>query len=237
MRTALLLPAILLAACGGTTEAPVVPPVDEETMRDRRVGVAAPASPAEGRFTLVRGADPIAVEDFRRTAGGFEADLQPSGGQPGLSYEARVTSGAFIDSLTVEMAQPGGAPQRLVLVLEETGDSAVVRYTQWQGDSAVQRSVGTKSGAVFYLNPSPSMMEQIVRRARAIGGDSVMVALFMPIGPGRTAEAAVTFPHPDSAVTDVGGTAVRMHIDAEGRLLGAAVPSQQLTIEREDAAR
>jgi hypothetical protein len=256
MRAIALLPFLLAAACGGTPEAPVVPAPDSNTVRDMRTrdsaaaraqtpaaaaqparAVAAPASPSEGRFLLVQGANPIATEEFRRTAGGFEADLQPSGGQPGLSYQARVSAQALIDSMTIEMGTPTGGTQRLVLTLEESGDSALVHYTQWEGDSAVRRTVGTRAGAVFYLNPSPSIMEQIVRRARAVGGDSVAVPLFMPVGAGSTAVATVTFPHADSAVTSVGGVAIRMRVDAEGQLLGGAVPVQGLTIEREDAAR
>lgn len=257
MRAMALVPFLLAAACGGTPEAPVVPAPDSTTVRDMRsrdsaaardaaaagdaaaaapARAAAPASPAEGRFLLVQGVNPLATEDFRRTAGGFEADLQPSGGQPGLSYQARVTPQALIDSMTIEMSTPAGETQRLVLTLEESGDSALVHYTQWEADSAVRRTVGTQAGAIFYLNPSPSIMEQIVRRARTLGGDSVGVPLFMPVGPGSTAVASVTFPHPDSAVTSVGGVAIRMRVDEEGRLLGGVVPSQQLTIEREDAA-
>ena len=259
MRAIALIPFLLVGACGGTPEAPVVPAPDSMTVRDMRARdsaaadtssardaaaaaaaparVAAPASPAEGRFLLVQGVNPIATEDFRRTAGGFEADLQPSGGQPGLSYQARVTPQALIDSMTIEMATPTGGTQRLVLTLEQSGDSALVHYVQGEADSAVRRTVGTRAGAIFYLNPSPSIMEQIVRRARTLGGDSVGVPLFMPVGPGSTAVASVTFPHPDSAVTSVGNVAIRMRIDEEGRLLGGVVPAQQLTIEREDAAR
>ena len=257
MRAIALLPFLLAAACGGTPEAPVVPAPDSNTVRDMRTrdtaaaaraatpavsetpvrAAAAPATPSEGRFLLVQGANPIATEDFRRTAGGFEAELQPTGGQPGLSYQARVNAQALVDSMHVELETPQGGTQRLVLTLESSGDSALVHSTQWRGDSAVERTMGTMANAVFYLNPSPSLMEQIVRRARAIGGDSVTVPIFMPIGEGRTASVSVTFPHADSAVTNVGGVAVRMRVDAEGQMLGATVPSQGLTIEREDAAR
>ena len=233
MRSLVLVP-VVLAACGGTPEAPAVPAPEPVAVR---TGAAAPASPAQGRFLLIQGGSPIATEDFRRSSGGFEAELQPSGGQPGLSYQARVNAQGLIDSLTVALETPGGEPQRLVLMLERSGDSSLVRYTQWEGDSAVRRSVGTRRNAMFYLNPSPSIMEQIVRRARAVGGDSVTIPLFMPMGAGSTAVAAVTFPHADSAVTSVAGVAVRMRVDGEGRLLGAVVPAQGLTIEREDAAR
>ena len=37
--------------------------------------------------------------------------------------------------------------------------------------------------------------------------------------------------------TAVDGVAIRMRVDAEGRMLGGAVPAQSLTIERKDAAR
>lgn len=252
MRAIALLPLLLAAACGGTPEGPAVPAPDAGVMQDRRAAdtaappetaapaaaqrVAVPATPASGRFLLVQGTNPLGTEEFVRTAGGFEATLTPAGPQPGLSYQARVTPQALIDSLTVELDAPSG-PQRIVLTLEASGDSALVRSTRFEGDSARERTMGTRAGAVFYVNPSPSMMEQIVRRARVVGGDSVTVPIFMPVGEGRTAMVAVTFPTADSAVTTVGGVSVRMHVDAEGRLLGATVPSQQLSIEREDAAR
>lgn len=247
MRAIALLPVLLVAACGGTPEAPAVPAPETAPAADAAApaagaagpaaGAAAPASPAEGRFLLVQGVNPIATEEFRRTAGGFEASLQPSTGQQSVTFQARVTGQALIDSMTVELDTPGGEPQRLVLMLEESGDSALVHYTTWEADSAARRTVGTRAGAVFYLNPSPSIMEQIVRRARAVGGDSVAVPLFMPIGSGTTALATVTFPHADSAVVSVGGVGIRMRVGPEGQLLGATVPQQGLSIEREDAAR
>ncbi|MDQ2670044.1 MAG: hypothetical protein M3Y31_05380 [Gemmatimonadota bacterium] len=230
MRVAALVSIALAAACGGTSAEPTV------TSPAPGMRVAAPAT--AGRFVLLQGGRPIATEEFERTAGGFVVDMIPSGGQPGLSYRARVTPDGLIDSLDIAMqAPPGGAAQRLLMMLESSGDTAVVHHVQWRGDSAVRRTVGTRAGAVFYINPSPSMMEQIVRRARLMGGDSVDVPIFMPIGEGRTAMVAVTFPTQDSAVTSVGGVAVRMGIDSEGRMRGAVVPTQGLVIERQDAAR
>lgn len=265
MRTIAAVSILFGVACGGTPEAPVIPPPesagilvpDTSAQRDTSAfraapaaaadtvaepgdtgaQAAAPASPSQGRFLMVRNDAPVATEEFHRTAGGFDADLEIPG-QVQVSYQARVTAEALIDSLAVELTSlAGGEAQRMVLTLEPSGDSAIVRFTEWEGDSTVQRSAGTRADALFYVNPSPSMMEQIVRRARVQGGDSVSVPIFMMTGAGQTADVQVTFPTADSAVATVGGVSIRMRVDDEGSFLGGTVPVQGLTIEREDAAR
>jgi hypothetical protein len=101
--------------------------------------------------------------------------------------------------------------------------------------AASRSRVATRSGAVAYINPSPSHMEQILRRARVIGGDSVEVQVFVASSAGATVPAMVRF-RGDSATLAVGPVVIRARTDSAGRLLGGVVPSQGLVIERRDAA-
>jgi hypothetical protein len=85
---------------------------------------------------------------------------------------------------------------------------------------------------VPFVNPSPSLMEQIVRRGRAIGGGTAEVPIFVGGGGPANVTAIVTFSAPDSARLDLGGVEVLLRVDAAGAILGGSVPTQRLTIER-----
>jgi hypothetical protein len=74
-------------------------------------------------------------------------------------------------------------------------------------------------------------MEQIVRRARALGGDSVQVPI-LGADNGRTSTVTVRFMGADSATVSLGPVVLRLRVDRAGSLLGGAVPSQNLTISR-----
>ena len=76
-------------------------------------------------------------------------------------------------------------------------------------------------------------MEQIVRRARVMGGEQVQVPVFVAGTGGQTEPTTVTFMPPDSATVMLGNTEVRLRVDEQGRLLGGRVPAQNLLIERQ----
>jgi len=91
--------------------------------------------------------------------------------------------------------------------------------------------VASRPGLVTYVNPSPSAMEQIVRRARAMGGDSAQVPI-LGADNGQLGEVAVRFVGADSAILSLGPVVLRMRVDRAGSLLGGTVPSQGLVITR-----
>jgi dienelactone hydrolase len=90
--------------------------------------------------------------------------------------------------------------------------------------------VAVPRGAVPFVNLSGLSLELILRRARAIGGDSATVPVLL--GNGGSLPASVRRVGADSATITLGGVELRARTDAEGRLLGAVVPSQDVVFER-----
>jgi hypothetical protein len=198
-------------------------------------GASAPATAAApaaqtGTFIQTRGTDTIARETFTRTATRLQADMRMSGDRR-VAYTSDLAPDASVTRVELRAYASGAdtsAAQRAVVTLR--GDSASMEVTPRGGAASTER-FATTPGAVGYVNPSPSSLEQIVRRARAIGGDSVQVQI---VGvPGRqTRPVSVRFFGADSAVVSLGNVALRLQTDRAGSLLGGTVPSQGLVITR-----
>jgi uncharacterized protein len=189
----------------------------------------------QGAFVIVIGTDTFAVENFTRTAARLDGEL--TGRAIGrVVYSATLGRAATIGTMTMQ-AWPAGMPadgspmQEARLTLE--ADSAIFESSGAAG-SATQR-LATPPDALPFLNPSFLLTEQIVMRARAIGGASATVPLLLLQG-GHTVNATVSWPAEDSAVVTLAGVEMRVHVGADGRMLGAAVPAQRLTVTRVDGA-
>jgi hypothetical protein len=90
--------------------------------------------------------------------------------------------------------------------------------------------IAVPRGAVPFVNLSGLSLELMLRRARAIGGDSADVPVLL--GNGTSLSAGVRRVGADSVTITLGGVVLRARVDAEGRLLGAVVPSQGVVFER-----
>ena len=192
-------------------------------------GTQAPAAAAAqaGTFYLIQRGDTIASERFTRTAARLDAQL---GGRigPRLVYGADLAPDASVARLETSTftATDTAAQQRSVATFR--GDSVIVEVT---GAGARTNRLATTRGVVPYVNPSPSLMEQILRRGRVLGGDSVAVPILV-VGGGQTLPATVRFMGADSAVIALGPVQVRARTDRSGALLGGSVPSQEIVIAR-----
>jgi len=85
-------------------------------------------------------------------------------------------------------------------------------------------------GAVPFVNLSGLSVELILRRARGIGSDDAAVPLLL--GNGSSVAASVHRVGTDSAAITIAGVVLRARTDAQGRLLGAVVPTQGVVFER-----
>ena len=187
-----------------------------------------------GAFVLRVGGDTIAVERFTRTPTGVQGEL----GLPGrvrIAYEARTAADASMPSLEMRvwsLAAPETARPLQHVTVTLAGDSAV---TVVEGGRTTTAH-GTR-GAVLHVNPSAVMMEQTLMRARALGGRDSATVMVLVVGTPEVLAARVRWLGADSAVLSFAGVEARLRTDASGRLLGGAVPSQRLTIERAADAR
>jgi hypothetical protein len=187
--------------------------------------------PESGTFTLTQNGATIATETFERSARVLETELTVVN-QATLQTHATLRPDATVGRLAVSVFGPGGATGEPV-------QTSAVRFEN--GTATFEQPVGTPAGeptevdagAVPYVNPSPSFMEQILRRARAMGGDSVAVPVWTPgPGGGRMTTATVVFAERTATLT-LGPVAIEATTDAVGRLLSARVPAQALVIARE----
>jgi hypothetical protein len=103
------------------------------------------------------------------------------------------------------------------------------------GHGLVTRVFGTSRGAVPYLNLSFALLEQAVRRDRAVrgkaqaGGGGVP---FFNLGGGQTVSARLDPAAGDSLSLAIGKVEFRLRVDADGRVLGARIPAQDVTVDR-----
>ena len=121
--------------------------------------------------------------------------------------------------------------QRAVFTFQ--GDSVVAVLS---GASAATQRFATKNGAVPWVNPSPGMVEQLLLRAKAMGGATDTVPLLQVAG-GQTVPVVVSWIGADSATLQLGAVMFRAAVNRDGALLGAAVPLQGVTITRVEGIR
>lgn len=191
------------------------------------------AADGSGMYLLRRGADTLAFERFTRTPGRLEAELlfRTVGGRWNYSITlARDAAPIRMEYEFRRAADPITSPPAQSATLDFVGDSVFASVS----GGAIQR-IGTRRGAVPYANPSVAMMEQILLRARALGGSPVTVPLFA-VGGAMTLDAVVTKFRADSVCIHLGETDICFLVDAAGNVKSGAIPSQGVTIERTASA-
>jgi uncharacterized protein len=153
-----------------------------------------------------------------------------------MVYVATLDADGTVSRLTLQAWAPrtsGDAPPMQDVRLTVRGDSVAMHIITPAGEQT--RTLPTRAGALLYLNPSFALMDQLLVRARRLGGDSVEVPVFLLQG-GQTTTATVTWPSPDSAGILLGGSAMQVDLGDAGWIRGASVPAQRLTITRVDGA-
>lgn len=183
---------------------------------------------ADATFAVLLGPDTIVVEQTSRMGTRLEGNmidrLRGSRWQYVLTYGAQGESERLENSF-YRAASDTTPAQRATIAFR--GDSAIVEAPP---GGAAQR-IATRAGAVPWVNPSAAMLEQILRRAKAIGGASARVPIIQVQG-GQTIDVAVTWMPGDSATVSMGGVTFRAAVGPDGTLLGATVPSQNVRITR-----
>lgn len=188
--------------------------------------------PDVGTFVLRDGPATLATERFQRSAEALEAELMTPIGVR-IVYAARLRPDASVSFIDVRQYAPGapaGDPPMQHSTGTFEGETVLLSVDRGEGTQAARQP--TARGVVPYIDPSPSLMEQVVRRARALRGRRVDVPVWLPNGGGQNATATVEFTTPDSARLELAGTQLLLHVDARGRVLGGSIPSQGLILER-----
>lgn len=201
--------------------------------------VAGTAPGDTGVFVIRHGGDTVATERFVRTATALNGTLAiRNAGGTLQAYQAVVAPDASVALIEVtvresnDSGRAAGPPagrvvQRARVIFKE--DSAAVDDINNNGLQT--RIFATERGAVPYLNLSFALLEQAVRRARATAPEAALVPFFN-LGGGQTVEARLARVGTDSVTMAIGNVEFRLRVDPAGRVLGGAVPAQQLVAER-----
>lgn len=188
-----------------------------------------------GTFVVRHSGDTIATETFARNAGTIRGTLAIRNQQnTSQRYTAVLGPDATVAMIEVAVRQDldsgrvkGKVMERARVIFKE--DSAAVDEMNKEGIET--RVFGTERGAIPYLNMSFALLEQAVRRARAPGAPGDRVPFFN-LGGGQTLSARLQPVGPDSLALELGNVEYRLRIDDQGRVLGAAIPSQNVLVDR-----
>jgi uncharacterized protein len=188
-------------------------------------------APGRTTFVVTQGSDTLAVEHVRRTVSRLESELIVRPQRLRWEFALALTPNALVSTMqnTVRLtsASPDAPPAQAGTV-EFRGDSVIVQVT---APTQMTQRFATTAGALPFVNLSGAIAEQIVRRARVLGGTRAVVPVFAVAG-GQTIRADVTWPGSDTAVILLGGVELRAAVAADGSLRGAVVPSQEVRFTR-----
>jgi hypothetical protein len=191
---------------------------------------AARAQQSTGGYAILRGADSVVVERFTRTA--VRLEVRMNAFQAGrLRYAETLSPNASTGRVDLAIFAPTAAAGDTT----PTGRASAA----FRADSVELIGIDNKkvtaaapNGAVAYVNPSAASFEQIVRRAKAIGGATVQVPVYVLAGGGQTVNVTVTFGEAGAATVVMGPVQVDLKMDAQGAIASGTIPSQGLTIVR-----
>jgi dienelactone hydrolase len=181
-------------------------------------------------FLVRHGADTVAVETTSRDGGLAEGAVRF---RAPLLLVRQVVSFSHADTIARVVTDVGRGAR---------GDSAVLSAElTFKGDSAFSHVIGAPTpipdrrfavpaGVVPYVDLSGLSLELILRRARALGGDTAHVPLLLVNG--QSIVVTVSRLGADSALVALGSVTLRARTDAVGRLLGASVSAQDVVFER-----
>lgn len=101
--------------------------------------------------------------------------------------------------------------------------------------------VGMPKGTLPLLGTSVAFLEQLLRRARAVGGDSVTIPV-MQVGAQASLDVFTVIQNGADSVVLVGADgnqAMGLHlaVDGQGRILGGVIPASGSRIQSRDAAQ
>lgn len=195
-----------------------------------------PPSPVRSAFVITAGADTIASEQYTRDAARVASTLQLL--QQGLRFDFVMTlapNGTVprLETTVRRLGAPADGPPLQHAVIAFTDDSVLVSM----GDAAApSQRFAAPPGTLPYVNLSAAVLEQILRRARQLGGSTVSVPLFAVSG-GALLHATVHWVRPDSATVTFPNVELDALLRPEGALASASVPAQHVAFTRaEDAA-
>lgn len=192
--------------------------------------VASAVSAQKGQFVVEQAGAQVATEEFTRTPTGVTGAIAMINGVR-IKFDMTLAPDATAPKLLAKVYAPTDtANAASTLDARFTTDSLVANVTA--GENTMPLRLKMPAGTVPYVNPSAVFMEQIIRRAKAIGGTEVKVFVSAIGGSEAYIEVPVSFTTAGEAKMNLGGVELIFKIDADGAIQSGTVAAQNLTITR-----
>jgi hypothetical protein len=196
---------------------------------------AAQAVADSGTFVVRHSGDTVVTETFSRTETSSQGTLALTHSRhPCPRYTAVLAPDASVPMIDVaarEDADSGrvkaklGQRARVIFQQDSAAVDAII------GQAIETRVFGTQVGAIPYLNMSFALLEQAIRRSRRPGATPDHVPFFN-LGGGQTVSGTLSPVGSDSVALSIGDVVFRLKVDPQGRVLGGAIPKQDVVVDR-----
>lgn len=190
------------------------------------------AQSSSGGFVMRSGRDTIAVERFVRDGRSLKGDMVFRPAQARIAFEMTLSDQGTVLSLTNRYwttADSATAAPRQEAKITFTADSAIAELTA-PGRPPVTQRLGSKPGALPYINPSTAILELLAGRLRGVALPTT-VPMFAVAG-GQPFDAAVASGGGDTLSIKFATGEMRLVVDPEGRIMSGRIPAQGITVER-----
>ena len=208
------------------TSSPITRAVIVAALSVSPAAIAAAQVLESATFYLVVNNDTVVVERMTRLPNRLQFQLYDTKRLGKVDLIAELLPSALVGNVDVSFFKA----DRDTVPIQQT----TVRFG---GDSAGFQGGGATNwlhigkNAIPTVNPSSSLLEQMLIRAKAMGGPSAALSFFyLPKGP--EVPTTVTWNGADSAVVQFAGVAIRVAVSPTGRLLGGVIPAQSARILR-----
>jgi hypothetical protein len=188
-----------------------------------------------GTFIIWHNDMTVATEKFSRTETSLDGTLSLNNARNTYHhYNLVVAPDATVPMVEVTVRQDADSgrvkarPVSLTRVIFREDSAAVDAIIDQRIET---RIFGTQRGAVPYLNMSFAMLEQAIRRSRVAGGSGEVP--FFNLGGGQTVSGKITPIGTDSLSVAIGEVQFHLRVDANGRVLGGRIPSQNVVVVRQ----
>ncbi len=203
--------------------------------RRPEVELAGRGTDAAGGFLVLADRDTVATERYTRSPGHLRGTIVHED-RTRIDYDATLAADESIVRIEMSLWRPGAAldskpAQHSVTELAGPARDSLTRTDRERGPARVSRTV-VPGGAQPYLIPSVALAQQVLRRARVLGGDSVALGIVILNGAALPQRVSVHWLPGDSALISVAGNHVRVGLDPQGRILDGSDPALGMSVRR-----
>jgi hypothetical protein len=170
--------------------------------------------------------DTLIAERRNRAPGELTGEFvdRTAGGR--VDYTAAIGPDGLVTRLALRLFRTASDTVGETMSITLGGDSIVVVR-----GSAPPAHMPGSLGTLVVLNPSIAFIEQMVMRARVMGGERAQFPIFV-VGAPQVLPLTVTFVGADTAQVEYAGTAMRLAVTKTGVIGGGLVPAQRIDIVR-----